>query len=150
MRRIVCIGNRYEQADDAGPRVFDRLRRGRLAPGIALVDGGLAGLNLLPCFDGAGRVVFVDAVRGFGEPDSVHVIEGSRVAAWAEPGYHHGSGLPYLLRMAAVAAEGRMPDTVLVGVEAPASDTGIEAAAAVAVRAAALDNPPTSPEGMMR
>ena len=47
-------------------QVFDRLQEMQPLPaGIELIEGGLAGLNLLPLLERGGRVVFVDAVSGF-------------------------------------------------------------------------------------
>lgn len=135
MKRIICIGNRYVQEDAAGPRVYDRLRARTLPPGVEVVDGGLAGLNLLRFVDGAEHVVFVDAVCGFAPPGGLVVLEGDEVAALAGERYDHGAGLPYLLRMLPAACAGRVPRVQLVGVEAPASEPLIDGAAALALRA---------------
>ncbi|MFW5741405.1 MAG: hydrogenase maturation protease [Myxococcota bacterium] len=137
MKRIVCIGNRYLSADDVGARVHDALVAGELPEDTDVVDGGLGGLNLLPCFDDARCVVFVDAVSGFGEPGSMHEMDGARVAAWAGGALDHAAGLPYLLRMAPMACDGPMPPVMVLGVEVPA---GKDAVAAAARRALHLAN----------
>lgn len=142
MKRIVCIGNRYfgGTVDDVGPRVFDALAERGVPAGIELVDGGLGGLGLLRWFDDARRLVFVDAVAGFGPAGSVHVVQGATVASWAQGGYDHAAGLPYLLRMApAVVGDERMPQVTVVGVEAPADAGAVRRAADCALRLAAED-----------
>lgn len=137
MKRIVCIGNRYLGEDDAGPKVHDVLCSRKLPDGVEVLDGGLAGLNLLPCFDGATGLVFVDAVAGFGAPGSVHVLEAEEVAALADGQFDHAAGLPYLLRAATAASEGPLPRVVVVGVEMPADGESLEMAAEYALRAVA-------------
>jgi Ni,Fe-hydrogenase maturation factor len=47
MNRIVCIGNRYVHGDDLGPRVYDQLTARALLNDVQVIDGGVAGLNLL-------------------------------------------------------------------------------------------------------
>lgn len=132
MRRIICIGQRYRPDDDVGPRVFDRLSARSLPAGIEVVDGGLAGLDLLPLVEDCKCVVFVDSVAGFAAPGEVVVLDGGDRSLWAEV-YGHEAGLGYLL--AAIAAlRATEPDTLaaalwVVGVEGPADDASIEHAA---------------------
>jgi Ni,Fe-hydrogenase maturation factor len=58
-----------------------------------LVDGGLAGLNLLTLLDGCDRVIFVDTILGGGLED-VQVLPAGEV----EPSvYGHAGGLGFLL-----------------------------------------------------
>ena len=74
MKRIICIGNCYTPDDAAGPKVYDRLLQCALPNDIEVIDGGLAGLNLLRFIDNAERVVFVDNVSGFGQPNEIVVL----------------------------------------------------------------------------
>lgn len=136
MNRIVCIGNRYARDDDVGPLVFDRLEALGLPEGVALVEGGTAGLNLLRVFDDAARVVFVDAVRGFGPTGSVHVMDAEQVAQLADDAFDHASGLAYLLRMMPLACEGAQPDVKVIGVEVPAARESIAHATELALQLA--------------
>jgi hydrogenase maturation protease len=137
MKRIVCIGNALVAEDDAGGRVHEALLRRDLPHDVELVDGGIAGLNLLRWFDGVTRVVVVDAVSGFGPAGTVHEIDASEVASMAPDRWTHGSGLPYLLKMVPLACEGPEPDVVVVGVEMPADEASVQEAAGYALRAAA-------------
>jgi len=43
-----------------------------LPPEVELVDGGTAGLDLLPILEGAEQVIIVDAVRAGGAPGSIY------------------------------------------------------------------------------
>jgi hydrogenase maturation protease len=127
--RVLCLGNRYVEADDVGSRVHDELQAAGLPPCAELVDGGIAGLNLLRWFDGVERVIVVDALEGFGAGGTVHELDGGEVAAMEAGGFGHGSGLSSLLRMAEIACEGATPKVVVVGVETPADGASVREAA---------------------
>jgi len=147
--RIICIGNRLAEEDEAGPRVFDRLRGGALPPTVALADGGLAGIDLARLVEGLERVVFVDSVAGFGPPGAVVVLSVAEVAAQAEGGFGHGAGLPYLLRMLPVVLDGALPEVAVVGLEGPAGEGAVEIAArtSLALAAGGEAMPDSSPRG---
>lgn len=134
MRRIICVGNRLVAEDDAGPRVYERLAEMALPPGVEVIDGGLAGLDLLRLVEGAEQVVFVDAVHGFAGPGGVRVLEAEEVAATAGSGFDHGVGLAYLLRVLPRICAGPVPRVCLVGIEGRAGSESVEAAAALALQ----------------
>jgi hydrogenase maturation protease len=129
LRRIVCIGNRFLELDAAGPRVYDRLCESGVPRGVEVIDGGVAGLDLLCFLDGAERVVFVDSVRGFGERGEVLIVD----PAEANPpaAYDHASGLAYLLGTLPALLGARGPEVLVLGVEVPADDLAVERAAAL-------------------
>ncbi len=134
VRRIVCVGSRLAEADDAGPRVHDRLAASTLPAGVELLDGGLRGLDLVPLLEGAARVVLVDNVEGYGRPGEVVVIEGSALVEGPPPAYGHGNGLAYALRALPVVCEGDLPEVVLVGVEGRPDEGTVQAMAETCVR----------------
>lgn len=115
---VICLGNRYVPGDDVGCRVFDRL----VGPGaprhddVDVIDGGLAGLDLLNLVEGRRRVVFVDAVSGMAADGAIVVMDRAAVAAYAG-GYGHGAGLPYLLHMLPQVCADPLPEIALVGAE---------------------------------
>lgn len=126
--RIICIGNRFFQPDAAGPMVYERLSRLQLPEKVELIDGGLAGLNLLRCLEDVGIVVFVDAVSGFRESPGI-VTMNSFESLQIDPDCDHNTGLSYLLRVAPLVLTGKMPVIILVGIEGEPGD-GICAQAA--------------------
>lgn len=134
-RAIVCIGNRLVAEDQAGLLVYDRLRHGLLPRGVDLVEGGLAGLNLLPLLERGGRVIFVDQVRGFSEGDSIVILRSEEIlAAGTAVHFDHQAGLPYLLAVLPQVCEGEMAEEVaLVGLEGQCSPATIEKAAALCI-----------------
>lgn len=137
---IICIGNRFVQGDSAGLAVFDRLQEKQSLPaGVELVEGGTAGLNLLPLLEQGGRVVFVDAVQGFSAPGKI-VLLGRREIMDSHDVSHfdHGAGLAYLLAVLPKVYEGELPEEiVLVGLEGKLSTEMIERAAELSISIAA-------------
>ena len=133
--RIICIGNRFIAEDGAGPAVYDKLQDSVLPAGVELIEGGLAGLNLLPHLEQGGRVIFVDAVTGFTPEGGVVVIDHATLLKQAEaPGYGHEAGLPYLLHVLPEVYEGEMPrEILLVGLEGACTKETIAHAARVCV-----------------
>ena len=117
---IVCLGNRFVREDAAGLAVLDRLEAmGPQPANIKLVEGGLAGLNLLPLLEQGGRVVFVDAIRGFTQPGEIMLFNHKEIVrTMGDSHFDHGSGLAYLLTVLPKVCDGDLPEEVaLVGLE---------------------------------
>ena len=137
---IICIGNRFVSEDAAGLLVYDRLQAMQPLPaGIRLVEGGLAGLNLLPLLEQGGRVVFVDAVAGFGRPGEIVLLDRQEILGTADEfRFDHGAGLPYVLAVLPGVCEGEMPEEiVLLGLEGECPPSTIEQAARMSLAIAA-------------
>lgn len=133
MNRVVCIGNRFVDGDDAGCRVFDHLAAQRLAD-VELIDGGIAGLGLLRAFEGAERVAVVDQAKGFAEPGQVVALPAAELSDLAQGPWDHAAGLPHLLRAVSLVCDGPPPQILVVGLHAPCTDEAVERAAALALQ----------------
>ncbi len=118
-RRIICIGNSLISCDAAGPAVYQYLKTLETPAGVEIIEGGLAGLSLLPFLEQGGRIIFVDAVTGFAPPETVVILDQQDVIATLGEGrYDHEAGLPYLLAVLPRVCEGELPEEVIiVGVE---------------------------------
>ncbi len=138
MKRIIGIGNRLVSDDAVGPRVLDALARRDLPSGVDLVEGGLAGLDLLERFRGCERVVLVDAVSGFARPGETVALTAAGAARTSDGRYDHAAGLGYLLGAWTRIAPAGGPEVRVLGVEMPATDDDLETAA---TRALALLEP---------
>ncbi|MCK5680756.1 hydrogenase maturation protease [bacterium] len=117
--KIICIGNRLKAQDAAALHIHDLLQNQSLPKTINLIEGGLAGLNLLPLLEDGGRIVFVDTVSGFAEPGKTVVLSAKQVVdTLATEYYDHTAGLPYLLAALPLVCDGAMPDEILLlGIE---------------------------------
>jgi len=133
-RRIICVGNRYVPRDAAGPHVLEHLARCELPEGVELIDGGLAGLDLLRFVDGAERVVFVDALDTEDQAAGVQVTSPAELSGAAPPAYGHGAGLAYLLAVLPEVCDRPLPPVHVVGVAGPAGARVIRDAADTALR----------------
>jgi len=139
MGMIICTGNRLAGTDDLGPRVYDRLARSTLPPEVELLDGGLAGLDLLPLLEVEGPVVLVDSLGDEVGHGGVVVLDAVEAAKQMEPGYGHDDGLAYLLRVAPAVAEAPLPRIHLVGAAGVVPDEIVAEAAEVALRLAGTE-----------
>lgn len=134
--RILCVGNRFVGGDDFGPRVYDTLAGMERPANVEIVDGGLAGLNLLRYLEDGCPVVFVDAVSGFAAPGEITVIDGAMIARQATGGFGHEAGLPFLLRVLPAAVDTPPPRIRLVGCEGEGSDNAVRDAARLSLQLA--------------
>lgn len=134
--RILCIGNRFVGEDDFGPRVYDELMNMALPTDVEIIDGGLAGLNLLRYLEDGRLVVFVDAVRGFAPAGEITVIDGNIIARQDTGRYGHEAGLPFLLRILPAVVDNPPPRIRLVGCEGGASDGAVMDAARLSLQLA--------------
>ncbi|THB78324.1 MAG: hydrogenase maturation protease [Desulfobulbaceae bacterium] len=136
--RIICIGNGYIASDSAGSAVYQELQQMQLPPEIQLIDGGLAGLNLLPLLENIKRIIFVDNVSGYDEEGAVIVLDEQEVrTAFGNEQYGHDAGLPYVLNVAPRVCEGPPPDIIkLVGIEGTHNEDSIRAAAVLSLKLA--------------
>ena len=140
MNQIICIGNRLVADDAAGPAVYDRLLARELPHNVVIVEGGLAGLDLLPRLELGGRVVFVDAVSGFTDSGGIVVLDqASLLQNTSARNYGHDAGLPYLLAILPHVCEGRMPDEItLIGLEGACNDEVLDQAASISLNVASM------------
>lgn len=138
-KRIICIGNRFVAGDSAGPLVFDRLQKMLPLPEVVeLIEGGIAGLNLLPLLEEGGRVVFVDAVKGFDPAGGLVILDHKEILSIeSQLHFDHAAGLPYVLAVLPRVCEGELPEEiVLLGIEGEYSGEMIERAARMSITVA--------------
>ncbi len=128
MKRIICIGNRYIPEDAAGYEVYRYLVKKELPEDVELIDGGLAGLDLLRLIEGMEKVVFVDAMSGFCDPGEMKLLKAGEVAGLADNSFNHSSGLPYLLGVLPLVGDGIMPEIFVVGIEGVSGEETIKRA----------------------
>ena len=117
---LLGLGNLLLGDEGLGIHVLRRLEAGyRFEPSIDLVDGGTAGLELLPLFRGYGRILMIDALGGDQPPGAVGLIRNDdiRRALEVKLSLHH-LGLAEVLALLDLLGEGPV-ELALIGV-APA------------------------------
>ncbi len=69
---VLGVGNILLRDEGVGVRVVERLKAAyRFPDNVELVDGGTAGLDLLPVVEGVSRLIIVDTVKTSGPPGSI-------------------------------------------------------------------------------
>jgi len=135
---VLGLGNVLLGDEGVGVHVVEELRRSGGLAGVEIVDGGTAGFQLLPYFDGGGLVVIVDAADD-GQPAGT-VSQSRPIFSKDYPPAltPHDFGLKNILD--ALTLTGTRPDIVLLTVSVDAADrASLELSPAVgrAVREAA-------------
>jgi len=114
---ILGVGNTLMRDDGIGVWVLRSLaERYRIPSGLRLVDGGVAGLGLLPEISCARRLIVVDAVKGGGPPGTVYRLTPADLPV--KPRLFlsaHEVGIRELLSTAEFL--GKLPSTRIIGVE---------------------------------
>ncbi len=127
---LIGLGNLLMRDEGVGVQVVRALEeRYEVPPELEVVDGGTAGLDLLPYIEDHDRVLFVDAVNFRREPGYIGVLENQEVPALfgAKDSMHH-MGLMDVL--AAARLLDRSPREVcLIGIQPQILETGIELSA---------------------
>jgi hydrogenase maturation protease len=82
---IVGCGNLIRGDDAAGPILVRLLADRDLPPGVRLIDGGTAGMDVAFAMRGARRAIVVDASRVGVDPGTVHRVPGSELVDLQPP-----------------------------------------------------------------
>lgn len=132
---VLAIGNPIMGDDGAGPAIAERLR-GTIPE--RLIDGGVAGMELVPEITGLDRLLVLDAVAG-DTPGEVLVLRDDEVPARLRTALSpHQLGLIDLLGLAALSGEAPRHVTVVgVVVDSVELRVGLSAPVAAALDAAA-------------
>ncbi len=124
MKRIICIGNQFLRGDDFGSRVYLQLARRSLPEDVQVIDGGIAGLDLLSFFDECEELIFVDNLGKDLPPEEVIDLEGNDLIT-DEFEYSHASGLGYLIQADRAIRKDSQPHIILIGAGAQASEQAV-------------------------
>lgn len=124
---VIGVGNILMQDEGLGVWAVRALQaRGGLPPEVEVVDGGTAGLDLLPYIEGRDLVLFVDAVNFGREPGYIGVLEQVPAAACpALKGSLHHLGLMDVLA-AAQLLNCAPKEVCLIGMQPKDLGTGLE------------------------
>ncbi len=114
---VVGIGNCIQMDDGVGIHVLRELEKLPMPPGVELLDGGTAGIELLPWLEGRRKVIFIDAVDAQEAPGTIFRFAPGAVEYDMIPKASvHEIGLVDALQMAALV--GRAPEeTIIFGVQ---------------------------------
>ena len=127
---LIGLGSLLMRDEGVGVHLVRALEeRYELPPELEVVDGGTAGLDLLPFIEGRDRVLFVDAVNFGREPGFIGVLENQEIPAIfpAKASLHH-LGLMDVLA-AAELLDVAPREICLIGIQPLTLELGLELSA---------------------
>lgn len=129
---ILGIGNEILQDEGVGIHVIRELAKETLPEEVELLEGGTAGMELLPSLEGVDHLIVVDSIQAEDEPGSVFAFspeeikifpDGCQVSA-------HQVGVFNLINSAALLD--RLPPTKIIGIQPKEITWGLEMSPEVA------------------
>jgi hydrogenase maturation protease len=124
---VIGVGNLLLKDEGVGIHVLHELEKKSLPPGVHLFEGGVAGIGLLDFFQGASKVLLIDAADMNRKPGTVlrFTPEDIRTQARELRFSAHEIGVGEVLELAKVL--GQSPEEVLIiGIQPKEIDWGTE------------------------
>jgi hydrogenase maturation protease len=114
---VLGVGNTLMQDDGVGVWAVRTLAETYDLPArVRLVDAGVAGLGCLPEFEGAERLLIIDAVAGGEPPGAIYHLTPEDLSARRGPFFSaHEIGIAELLSLARFL--GKLPPTRILGIQ---------------------------------
>lgn len=131
---VLGIGNEILTDEGIGIHLIRHLQQVELPENVELLEGGTAGMELLPLFEEVDHLIVVDAINAGDEPgaifrfvpDDVHIMP---------PEYCLSAHQIGLMEVLHVAGEmDKLPDTVIFGIQPKDIDWGLELTPEVAAK----------------
>ena len=118
MQHIICFGNLWRGDDGFGIHVFRQLKERLLPTQVKVIEGGVAGLQALPYFEGCRKAIVVDGLRSGGKVGSVHRLELEDLCDPETEFSLHSFGVNHLLKLLPTyLGEAAVPNIVVIGAE---------------------------------
>jgi hydrogenase maturation protease len=130
---VLGIGNLIMSDDGVGVQVVQRLEAEyTFPPGVAVLDGGTLGLDLLPHLEGVQRLLIIDAMETGGPPGTIARLSGDEIPIAFETRLSpHQMGLKDLLAVSLLQGV-KPPEMVLLGIQPANIELGMELSPPVA------------------
>jgi hydrogenase maturation protease len=129
---ILGVGSILLRDEGVGVRLVEAMSKCKLPPGVELIDGGTASVELIDYIRGRKKVVIIDAVKGGQEPASIYRFKDTDVDGVQRPQLSlHDIGL--LENLALVKYLDKPPEEMIIfGVEPKDMSVGLELSPEVA------------------
>lgn len=135
---LLGLGNILHSDDGVGPQAIERLRADpRVPDGVALIEGGTLGLELLTHIWDAVCLIVLDAVDVGLTPGEIIRVSGEELQSLPGKGNVHQLGLGDLLVAMRILAR-KPPEVILLGVQPATTDWGTGLSPAVEKSLASL------------
>ncbi|MBD3344164.1 MAG: hydrogenase maturation protease [Chitinivibrionales bacterium] len=148
---ILGIGNLLQSDDGVGVHAVNYIKN-RSAPlpdHIEIEDGGTAGFDLLPLFEGKKRVILIDAMLSSASPGTVQHLSVDAISSGSTDISLHQAGIKEIITTLTMIGFTPLLDIVAVSVKnittcslslSPSVRKAIPKAAELALRLAGVDN----------
>lgn len=122
---VLGVGNVLLSDEGAGVHAVQKLKERISHPEIEIIDGGTLGLDLLPYFERAEKLVIIDCARGGGKPGSIYRfgIESLKRERHSLKLSLHDFNLVDVINLAE-ALNVKLPEMVFYGIEPKSFDVG--------------------------
>ena len=124
---ILGLGNILMSDEGVGVHTVNEFQKRYQVPGhVEIVDGGAAGLDLIPFIEGRERVLMVDAVNFDREPGYIGILENDEIPVrLTQKASMHHLGLMDVLCI--VRMSGNMPkELCLIGIQPKSLELGLD------------------------
>jgi hydrogenase maturation protease len=114
---VMGVGNILFTDEGVGVRVLEMLtQQYDFPPNVAIVDGGVLGMNLLGTISEADHLIVIDAVRNGQEPGTLYRLEGEDIPqrVLAKNSLHQ---VDLLEALTFCEALDKHPETLIIGIE---------------------------------
>ncbi len=116
---ILGVGNILYKDDGIGIRVIEKIMEDYEFPeNVETFDGGVLGINLLGIISSCDHLIVIDSIMNKGIPGDLHRLEKDEIPnrIMSKTSLHQGDLLE-ALTVATLVPDGKVPETVIVGVE---------------------------------
>ena len=122
---VLGVGNILLKDEGVGVHAVQALESHEWPEGVVLVDGGTAGIDLLPYLDYAPKIVVIDAIKTDSEPGAIFRVTPEILSEYKEQTLSlHQVGFLEILDLAEMV--GNCPQAVIYGVQPKEIDWGLE------------------------
>jgi len=119
---VMGIGNILQSDDGVGVHVVNSIISGELSfQGVEFIDGGTAGMDLLPLMIGRKKIVIVDALKVDDSPGSIYRFPAERLYEKNDHFSLHDVGVKRIIDMLSLMGEN--PEVEIVGIVPEDIDT---------------------------
>lgn len=123
---VLGVGNLLLRDEGIGVHIIEKLREMEIGEGVELIDGGTSVLDFLPRMEGVSKLIIVDAIKLGGKPGRTYklCVDDSLIGAGRVITSLHQLGV--LEALALAGKTGKLPPTVIIGIEPKEMTYGLE------------------------
>jgi len=123
---VLGVGNLLLTDEGVGVHLIQKLREMQLGEGVELVDGGTSLLDFIPQREDVSKLIIVDAVKLGGKPGKTYKICVDSSLLKGAKGMTSLHQLGVVETLAIAQKMGKLPHTVIIGIEPKDIGYGLE------------------------